>query len=87
MIQITAEQVNDYLELIHDQNPVHQRIVPGQMIVQLALTNKKLAWTSYKVKYVASVEINETLDIEPVTNEKVVVSNQSGDVKIFIFKI
>lgn len=87
MIQLTAEQVNEYLDLINDQNPVHQHIVPGQLIVQLALTNKKLAWVAYKVKYVASVEINEHLNFELVSHEKVVVTNQSNDVKLFIVKI
>ncbi|ANQ63469.1 hypothetical protein [Staphylococcus equorum] len=87
MLQITAEQVNEYLGLINDQNPVHQFIVPGQLIVQLALTNKKLAWVAYKVKYMASVEINESLNFELVTTEKMVISNQSGDIKIFIVKI
>ncbi|KRG09309.1 hypothetical protein [Staphylococcus sp. NAM3COL9] len=87
MIQITAEQVKEYLSLINDKNPVHKNIVPGQMIVQFALANKKIAWVSYKVKYVASVEMNETLEFELVSHEKVVISNQSGDVKIFINKI
>jgi hypothetical protein len=35
----------------------------------------------------ATVEINESLNFELVTNEKMVISNQSGDVKIFIVKI
>lgn len=87
MIQITTEQVNEYLGLINDQNPVHENIVPGQLIVQLALTNKKVTWVAYKVKYVASVEMNESLNFELVTNEKMVISNQSDDVKLFIVKI
>jgi hypothetical protein len=31
-----------YLKLINDQNPIHAHIVPGQMIVQMALQSQRL---------------------------------------------
>ena len=37
MIQILPNDVERYLRLVKDENPLHQHIVPGQMIVQIAL--------------------------------------------------
>ncbi len=36
MIQILPNDVEQYLRLVKDENPLHRQIVPGQMIVQLA---------------------------------------------------
>ena len=59
MFELNIKQVNEYLSLINDHNPVHKQIVPGQMVVQIALTKTKVNWSSYRVKYVESIEISE----------------------------
>ena len=56
MLSINAKEINTYLKLINDQNPIHAHIVPGQMIVQMALQSQRLQWTSYRVKYIETVD-------------------------------
>ncbi|HLR19087.1 MAG TPA: hypothetical protein VK115_04145 [Staphylococcus sp.] len=87
MIQITPEQVEVYLKIINDQNPLHQYIVPGQMVVQLALRNKKVEWQSYKVNYIAPVEVYEMLQFEHTESEQLHVKNKENEIKILVYRI
>jgi len=86
MIQITREAVEQYLKIVNDQNPVHDQIIPGQMVAQIIISQLQLDWSSFKIKYVESIEINEVIDYKYITDNKVVVSNACGKIKMKIFK-
>ncbi|RIN31035.1 hypothetical protein BU063_08205 [Staphylococcus succinus] len=86
MMQITPSEVKTYLQLIKDENPLHNHIVAGQMIVQIVFAELKLKWSTYKIKYIESVEVNEFIHFEYIENEKVIVSNLDKRVKIHILK-
>lgn len=43
-------------------------------------------WASYKIKYVQTTDINETIDFEVVENERIIVSNKANGVKLVIIR-
>ncbi len=87
MLSINAKEINTYLKLINDQNPIHVHIVPGQMIVQMALQSQRLQWTSYRVKYIETVGINELIQFQMVSESIVVILNQHDETLIKIIKV
>ncbi|WP_436862458.1 hypothetical protein [Staphylococcus caeli] len=86
MIQITRETVEQYLKLTNDQNPIHDQIAPGQMVAQLIISQLQLDWSSFKIKYVESIEINEIINYKYNADNKVIVSNEYGKIRMKIFK-
>ncbi|SCS22204.1 hypothetical protein [Staphylococcus caeli] len=86
MIQITREAVEQYLKIVNDPNPIHDQIIPGQMVAQIIISQLQLDWSSFKIKYVESIEINEVIDYKHTTDNKVIVSNVCGKIKMKIFK-
>lgn len=86
MIQITREAVEKYIKLANDQNPIHAQIVPGQMVAQLIISQLQLDWSSFKIKYVESIEINEVINYKYTPDNKVIVSNEYGKIRMKIFK-
>ncbi|RIN30495.1 hypothetical protein BU068_11245 [Staphylococcus succinus] len=86
MMQITPSEVKTYLQLIKDENPLHNHIVPGQMIVQIVFAELKLKWSTYKIKYIEIVEVTVFIQFEYIENEKVSVTNLDKWVKIHILK-
>ncbi|WP_436953169.1 hypothetical protein [Staphylococcus shinii] len=86
MFELNIKQVSEYLSLINDHNPVHKQIVPGQMVVQIALTKTKVNWSSYRVKYVESIEISEIIKVRFEKPNKLIVLNESDKIKICITK-
>ncbi|WP_165844686.1 hypothetical protein [Staphylococcus saprophyticus] len=87
MLSINAKEINTYLKLINDQNPIHAHIVPGQMIVQMALQSQRLQWTSYRVKYIETVGINELIQFQMVSESIVVILNKHDETLIKIIKV
>ncbi|MBO1206437.1 hypothetical protein [Staphylococcus nepalensis] len=86
MIEILPKQIETYLSLVNDVNPIHQYIAPGQMIVQVALVHNKLNWASYKVNYVEVVEVYEFIKFDFENKNKLVIKNQNDKVKIIVLK-
>ena len=86
MIQILPNDVEQYLRLVKDENPLHRQIVPGQMIVQLALIYNEFNWKSYKINYVEPVDIYEFLQFDLESKHKLVVKNNHNKVKVTILK-
>ncbi|SCU13711.1 Uncharacterised protein [Staphylococcus xylosus] len=84
MFKLNLKQVSEYLTLINDRNPVHKQIVPGQMLVQIALTKAKVNWSSYKVKYVESIEISEVIKVKFEKPNKLIILNENDKIKIHI---
>lgn len=86
MFELNLKQVSEYLTLINDHNPVHKQIVPGQMVVQIALTKAKVNWSAYKVKYVESIEISEVIKVKIEKSNKLIILNENDKIKINITK-
>lgn len=75
--------VNKYLTIIHDSNPIHQEIVPGQLVCEWLLED--VDWHHYTVKYKNPIYIDETLE-KSLQDNKVKCINAQGMVKIMIEK-
>ncbi|MBF0749001.1 hypothetical protein [Mammaliicoccus lentus] len=75
--------VQNYLELIEDSNPVHDEIVPGQLVCEWLLHN--VVWNSFKIKYKQPISINEKLYKEE-QETLIRCSNSEGVTKIEIIK-
>ncbi|MBF0813047.1 MULTISPECIES: hypothetical protein [Staphylococcus] len=86
MFELNLEQVSKYLTLINDHNPVHKQIVPGQMVVQIALTKTKVNWSSYKVKFIEPIEISEVIKVKFEKPNKLIILNENDKIKIHITK-
>ncbi|NWK83564.1 hypothetical protein HYE69_01875 [Staphylococcus sp. GSSP0090] len=86
MFNINSEEIINYLKLINDQNPIHSHIVPGQMIVQMALQNQRLKWDSYSVKYIKTISIDELIQFKKVSENHVVILNQHDETLMKIIK-
>lgn len=80
------EIVEQYLAIVDDENPIHEYIVPGQLIVEKVFSMMDDQWDSYKIKYVQTTDINETIDFEVVENERIIVSNKVNGVKLVIIR-
>ncbi|OMP91190.1 hypothetical protein [Staphylococcus haemolyticus] len=78
--------VEQYLAIVADENPIHEYIVPGQLIVEKVFSMMDDQWDSYKVKYVQTTDINELIDFEVVENERIIVSNKANEVKLVIIR-
>nr|WP_180546867.1 hypothetical protein [Staphylococcus haemolyticus] len=79
--------VEQYLAIVADENPIHEYIVPGQLIVEKVFSMMDDQWAIYKVKYVQTTDINELIDFEVVENERIIVSNKVNAVKLVIIRI
>ncbi|GAA6817576.1 hypothetical protein HpBTM60_03770 [Helicobacter pylori] len=84
MIQITKQFVEAYLSLIDDQNPIHDHIVPGQLVVEIIISQLNLDWKYYEVKYVNPISINEEITLENCHDGKVNVLNGDSVVKLIV---
>ena len=78
--------VEQYLAIVGDENPIHEYIVPGQLIVEKVFSMMDDQWASYKVKYVQTTDINELIDFEVVEKERIIVSNKVNGVKLVIIR-
>ncbi|WP_436868686.1 hypothetical protein [Mammaliicoccus sciuri] len=75
--------VNKYLTIIHDSNPIHQEIVPGQLVCEWLLED--VEWQHYTVRYKNPIYIDESLE-KSLKNNKIKCINQHGKIKIIIEK-
>jgi hypothetical protein len=84
MTHITKQFVDDYLSLIDDRNPIHDQIVPGQLVVEIILSQLNLDWKYYEVKYVNPISINEEITFENCHDSKINVLNPERVVKLIV---
>ncbi|PTJ61817.1 hypothetical protein [Mammaliicoccus sciuri] len=75
--------VNKYLTIIHDSNPIHQEIVPGQLVCEWLLED--VEWQHYTVRYKNPIYIDESLE-KSLQDNKIKCINQHEKIKIMIEK-
>ncbi|MBF7017801.1 hotdog family protein [Staphylococcus durrellii] len=84
MTQITKQFVEKYLALVDDQNPIHDCIVPGQLVLEVIFSKLELDWKYYEVKYMSPISINEEITIENCHDGKINVLDEDDVVKTVI---
>ena len=80
-MQISEEMLQQYITLVNDPNPIHQHIVPGQLVVEIVFAEHNITWKNYKIKYVEPIEMNEQIAISDLSDSCVIVSNADNGVK------
>lgn len=80
-MQISEGMLQQYLTLVNDPNPIHQDIVPGQLVVEIVFAECNITWQYFKIKYVEPIEINEQITISDLSDSCIIVSNADNGVK------
>ena len=85
-MKISNELIETYLSLVNDKNPVHNEIVPGQLVCEIAFS--ELTFTGITIKLNISDPLIYMMIYVFVEDEtKIKVSNNLDGVKLVILRI
>ncbi|HCW3603437.1 TPA: hypothetical protein ACU3WR_001242 [Staphylococcus aureus] len=76
--------INEYLALVNDDNPIHNEIVPGQLVSQMMLMAMSLEANQCQISYVKPILINENIEFIEEHEQEIIAINDDGEVKIKI---
>ncbi len=85
-MQFSRGEVERYLNMVGDENPLHSTIVPGQLIVERCMATLEVTWSHFTVNYRKSVVIDEPLTIQKTDDHTIHILNQTQEVTIQICK-
>lgn len=77
--------VNEYLALVDDGNPIHNKIVPGQLVSQMMLMTKSLEVNQCQINYVKPILIYENIEFIEQSEQEIIAINDDGEIKIKIY--
>lgn len=76
--------VNEYLTLVNDDNPIHNEIVPGQLVGQMMLMTMSLEANQCQINYIKPILINENIEFIEQNEHDIIAINDDGEIKIKI---
>ncbi|HFN9360717.1 TPA: hypothetical protein ACHHSZ_001691 [Staphylococcus aureus] len=76
--------INEYLALVNDDNPIHNEIVPGQLVSQMMLMAMSLEADQRQINYVKPILINENIEFIEQHEQEIIAINDDGEIKIKI---
>ncbi|HEB2154635.1 TPA: hypothetical protein RY719_002765 [Staphylococcus aureus] len=76
--------INEYLALVNDDNPIHNEIVPGQLVSQMMLMAMSLEAYQCQINYVKPILINENIEFIEQHEQEIIAINDDGEIKIKI---
>ncbi|HHC6393465.1 TPA: hypothetical protein ACN4HT_000061 [Staphylococcus aureus] len=76
--------INEYLALVNDDNPIHNEIVPGQLVSQMMLMAMSLEANQRQINYVKPILINENIEFIEEHEQEMIAINDDGEIKIKI---
>ncbi|MBE5664033.1 hypothetical protein HU000_06160 [Staphylococcus sp. SS60] len=76
--------VNEYLTLVNDDNPIHNEIVPGQLVGQIMLMTMSLEANQCQINYIKPILINENIEFIEQNEHDIIAINDDGEIKIKI---
>ncbi|CAC6705809.1 Uncharacterised protein [Staphylococcus aureus] len=76
--------INEYLALVNDDNPIHNEIVPGQLVSQMMLMAMSLEASQCQINYVKPILINENIKFIEEHEQEIIAINDDGEIKIKI---
>ncbi|UXR78606.1 MULTISPECIES: hypothetical protein [unclassified Staphylococcus] len=85
-MKFSSDAVAQYLKIVRDDNPIHDHVVPGQMIVQKVLQDYGMQNMACNVRYKQPVYINEPLNVYQ-ESDSFVVKNEQDVVKVKIIVV
>ncbi|BGE83328.1 hypothetical protein [Staphylococcus petrasii] len=85
-MKFSQSQVDQYLTIVNDQNPFHNTIVPGQLVIDYVMNVYGIEWQSYKVKYLQTIGVDEVVDVLVKSENEIVVCSEENGVKLVIIE-
>lgn len=82
-MQFSQRNVEDYLNIVQDDNPIHAKVVPGQLVVETVFAQLNIRPSIFHVQYQKPMMIDECLEIHKASNT-VSVYNEEGECKLII---
>ncbi|WP_337223879.1 hypothetical protein [Staphylococcus aureus] len=76
--------INEYLALVNDDNPIHNEIVPGQLVSQMMLMAMSLEADQCQINYFKPILINENIEFIEQHEQEIIAINDDGEIKIKI---
>ncbi|PNZ67103.1 hypothetical protein E2556_10685 [Staphylococcus croceilyticus] len=83
-MKFSQSQVNQYLTIVNDQNPLHNTIVPGQLVADYVMNECGVEWQNYKIKYFQTIYIDEVIAFFVRSENEIVVCSEENGVKLVI---
>lgn len=83
-MKFNQSQVNQYLTIVNDKNPLHNTIVPGQLVVDYVMNKYGVEWQNYKIKYLQTIYIDEVIAFFERSENEIVVCSEENGVKLVI---
>ncbi|CZQ74746.1 Uncharacterised protein [Staphylococcus aureus] len=72
------------MALVNDDNPIHNEIVPGQLVSQMMLMAMSLEAGQCQINYVKPILINENIEFIEQHEQEMIAINDDGEIKIKI---
>lgn len=85
-MKFSKQDVETYLDLVEDNNSIHQYIVPGQLVCQYVLFKYHITWLNYHINYLDPITIDETIEPKFINDNTIQIINKDNKVKIHISK-
>ncbi|HIA6879218.1 TPA: hypothetical protein ACWRRN_002427 [Staphylococcus aureus] len=76
--------INEYLALVNDDNPIHNEIVPGQLVSQMMLMAMAIEANQCQINYVKPILINENIEFIEEHEQEMIAINDDGEIKVKI---
>ncbi|PTH13040.1 hypothetical protein BU607_10120 [Staphylococcus auricularis] len=86
-MKITKTEVENYLALVEDLNPIHVTVVPGQYVVQRVMIQCGLTWQHYTVDYKQPIYFNDELEYDVIKDATIKLRNQDNQIKLVIRRL
>lgn len=77
-MKFSQSQVDQYLTIVNDQNPLHNTIVPGQLVVDCVMNECGIEWQRYKVKYLQTIGVDEVVDVLVKSENEIMVCSEEN---------
>ncbi len=71
------------MALVNDDNPIHNEIVPGQLVSQMMLMAMSLETNQCQINYVKPIKSSGILGFRSTTQQRIAI-NDDGEIKIKI---
>ncbi|MCC3755564.1 hypothetical protein [Staphylococcus capitis] len=85
-MKISIEIIKEYLALVNDMNPIHNDIVPGQLVCEIAFEELNIQWENYKIKYLKPIDIHDDIRFFVEDETIIKVSDDLYGVKLMVLK-
>ena len=81
-MRFTQNDVQQYLTLVSDDNPIHDTIVPGQLVMDTFIAQNGWDYSRMSVRYKRSICIGEVVHLVAREDGYYHIVNEENEIKI-----